>query len=50
MVDFHNPVVIEKDFCVYYSLAESWDLDSPLNSSLAVALVKLWHVLDGIFL
>jgi len=29
MVDFHNPVIIEKDF---------------------LALVKLWHVLDGIFI
>ncbi|KAF8261251.1 hypothetical protein EI94DRAFT_1833425 [Lactarius quietus] len=27
-----------------------WNLDTPLNSFLAEALVKFWHVVDGIFI
>ncbi|KAF8259727.1 hypothetical protein EI94DRAFT_997547 [Lactarius quietus] len=51
MVDFHNPVVIEKDFCAYTSWHSSTvSMVYPLNTSLAVAVVKLWHVLDGIFI
>lgn len=50
MVDFKNLVVVEKDFRVYTSWPLSYDSDSPLNSSLAEALVKLLHFVDGIFM
>ena len=49
MVDFQNPSVIENDFraCTSQHYAS---LDSPLNSSFVVGLIKLWHVLGGIFM
>ena len=35
--------------CVHF-LAKLWGLEIILNSSLAVAMGKLWHVVDGIFM
>lgn len=48
MVDFHSPSVIEEESRAYSPLV--WGLDNPLNLTLAVAVVKFWHTLDGIFM
>jgi hypothetical protein len=52
MADFQNTaVIIEKDFrgFTFWHSSKAW-LDSLFNLSLSVVVVKLWHVLDGLFM
>jgi len=51
MVNYHDPVTIAREFgtCPFPSASE---LCSPIKPSVfpTVALVKLWHVVDGIYM
>jgi hypothetical protein len=51
MVDYHNPITTEREFCAYAFLQAS-ATSSPIYQSVPsiVALVKLWHLADGIFM
>ena len=51
MVDFQNPARIEREFCAY-GFCRASVACSPIYQSVPsiVALVKLWHLVDGMFM
>lgn len=51
MTNFRDPAVVAKDGCTYgLSLVLEPRKQIHLPLTLAVASVKLWHVVDGIFM
>jgi hypothetical protein len=50
MVNFHDPAVVAKDNCAYGFTPVSGGRDLIDWIFLKVALLKFWHVVDGIFL
>jgi hypothetical protein len=51
MVNFRDPAVVAKDNCAYGFLQPSLEVATLLiGFFFKVALLKLWHVVDGIFL
>ena len=51
MVDYHNPVTVVRDFGAY-AFPSGSGAHSPIYqlALFAETLVKLWHIVDGIFM
>ena len=51
MVNYHDPVTIAREFGAYAVLPSFSGLQPDLPVALSIAaVVKLWHVVDGIFM
>jgi hypothetical protein len=50
MVNYQNPATIESDFSTYAFLSGFSGLQIYWSVSSIAALVKLWHLVDGMFM
>jgi hypothetical protein len=51
MVNFHDPAVIEKDFCAYACDFQPYSAAQKTHEILLLTavLIKLWHILIGLY-